>query len=102
MVVNSKWKGANSFLCSSKGNFSPLRADTKLEVTKVVSLVKMAKNMETYPHILIHCILVDSSTVIHVGWTSLFVILGASGLFCLFCRLYSILDGNPVSKQCRA
>ena len=44
-----------------------------------------------------HCILVDSSTVI--CWTSPFVILGVSGLFCHF---YSILMENPVSKQCRA
>ena len=45
--------------------------------------------------ILTYCILVDSSTVI--SWTSPFVILGVSGLFCHF---YSIFDGN-VSIQCR-
>ena len=37
---------------------------------------------------LTHCILVDSSTV--KCWTSPFVILGVSGLFCSF---YSIFDG---------
>ena len=45
--------------------------------------------------ILAHCILVDSSAVI--CWTSPFVILVMSSLFC---RFYYILE-NPVSKQCR-
>ena len=46
---------------------------------------------------LAHFILVDSSTVI--CWTSPFVILGVSGLFC---RFYSIFDGKSCfSKQCR-
>ena len=31
-------------------------------------------------------------------WTSLFVILGEFGLFCVF---YSIFDAKSVSKQCR-
>ena len=43
-----------------------------------------------------HCILVDSSTVI--CWTSPFVILGVLNLFC---RFYYNLRENPVSKQCR-
>ena len=38
---------------------------------------------------LTHCILMDSSTVI--CWTSAFVTLGVSGLFCHF---YSVLDGK--------
>ena len=46
---------------------------------------------------LTHCILVDYSTVI--CWTSLFFILGVTGLFSHF---YSIFDGkNPVNKHCR-
>ena len=43
-------------------------------------LCKMVENMEVYPHSLIHCILVDSSTVI--CWASRIVILEVSGLFC--------------------
>ena len=38
--------------------------------------------------------MVDYSTVIY--WTSLFVILGLSGLFC---RFYYIFDENPVSTD---
>ena len=45
---------------------------------------------------LILCILLVCSTII--CWTSPFVILGVSGLFC---RFYSISTENPVSKQCR-
>ena len=33
-----------------------------------------------------------------ICWTSLFVILGVSDLYCHFC---SIFDGKFVSKQCR-
>ena len=47
-------------------------------------------------HVLIHFILVDTSSII--CWTRLFVILGRSGLFCCF---YSIFMENPVCKQCR-
>ena len=39
--------------------------------------------------IIIHCIWIDSSTV--VCWTHPFLILGVSGLFCHF---YSIFDGK--------
>ena len=39
--------------------------------------------------LLIHCMLVDFSTVIY--WTSLFLILEVSGLFC---RFNSIFDGT--------
>ena len=46
--------------------------------------------------LLTNCILVDSFTVI--WWTSPFVVLGVSHLFC---RFDSILMENPVSKQCR-
>ena len=35
---------------------------------------------------LTHCILVDASTVI--CWTSSFVILGVSGLFCSLCSIF--------------
>ena len=48
------------------------------------------------PKKLTHCILVNSSTVI--CWTSPFVILGVSGLFCPF---IPFLMETPVSKQCR-
>ena len=44
----------------------------------------------------IHCILVESSTVI--CWMSPFVILGVSGLFVAFILL--VIE-NPVNKQCR-
>ena len=44
---------------------------------------------ENVPLILTHCTMVDSYTVI--CWTSLFVIIGVSGLFCSF---YSISDGK--------
>ena len=46
-------------------------------------------------NLLTHCFLVDFSTVL--CWTSPFVILGVSGLFCHVC---SILMKDPVSKQC--
>ena len=46
------------------------------------------------PDCLNHCILVDCSTVI--CWTSPFSILGVSGLFC---RFYSVLMDDSVSKQ---
>ena len=40
----------------------------------------------------------DYSTIIHVCWTSLFVILRGVGSIC---RFYSIcFDENPVSKEC--
>ena len=45
-------------------------------------------------HLLTHCILVDSSTVI--CWTSPFVILGVSGLFVTFILLFM---ENPVSNS---
>ena len=46
---------------------------------------------------LTHCILVDSSTV--TCWTSLFDILGMSGLFCHFYFIFFM--EKPISKQCR-
>ena len=59
--------------------------------------IYISYNINSNASILIHCMLVDSSIVIR--WTSPFVILGVSGLFC---RLCSISDWkNPVSKQCR-
>ena len=48
---------------------------------------------------LTHCILVDSSTVIF--WMNPFVILGVSGLFCLF-YFNSIFDKNAIIKHCRS
>ena len=51
-------------------------------------------SLKVYPVTLIHCILVDSSTV--VFWTSLFVILGAWGLLC---RFFSILSANTVDPD---
>ena len=44
-----------------------------------------------------HCILVDSSIVIHVSWT--FVILGVSGLFCRFYSRWKILLANRVDPD---
>ena len=41
----------------------------------------------SYPHTLVHCIMVDASTAI--CWTSSFVLLGLSRLFC---HIYSIFD----------
>ena len=44
--------------------------------------------------LLIHCLLVDSLAV--TCWTSPFVILGLSGLFCHF---YSIIEANTVDPD---
>ena len=52
-------------------------------------LLKKRNGMCMRIFVLTHCILVGSSTVIF--WTSTFVILGLSGLFC---RFYSIFDGK--------
>ena len=54
-------------------------------------------SLKVYQSTLTYCIKVDASTVIF--WTSPFVILGVSSLYCCF---NSIFDENPVSKQCRS
>ena len=66
------------------------------EKQTVHRLINVDLDLEGSVPILTHCILVDSPTVI--CWTSPFVILGVSGLFCSF---HSYFDGNSVSKHSR-
>ena len=69
--------GANSFF-KSRSHFR--RAAYKRREQKQFHLVTQGENMEVCPYTLTHCILMDFSTAL--CWTSLFVILAVSGLFC--------------------
>ena len=64
-----------------------------------MSLCTVCSELYIPVHGLTHCILVDSS--IAICWTSSFVILGMSGLFCHFYSifLWLILLANPVDPD---
>ena len=71
-------------------------SDRRIETDKACISLRHGgtEHLNENTFVLTHCILVDSSTPLCL--TSLFIILGVSGLFCC---LYSIFGGNPVSKQ---